>query len=104
LRWPGLWLGLSWSLLTHFLRRRARRGLRRPWLLPHLRLLWRNRPRLTRWLILRPGSLLALHRCLRSHLLLLWRGTHGRRALHFLTALLSLGLDLLLRSRMALLL
>jgi hypothetical protein len=76
-----------------------------PWLLPHLLLLRRNHPGLGRWLILRSRALLAaLHRCLRSHLLLLWRGTHGRRALYFLSALLSLWLDLLLLGRMALLL
>jgi hypothetical protein len=104
---PGLclWLRLRRSLLTHLLRGCARRGLLRPWLLPHLRLLRRNHPRLTRWLILWTGTLLALHRRLRSHLLLLWSGTHGRRALYFqLAALLSLCLDLLLRGRMTLLL
>ena len=104
-RWPGLWLRLRRSLLTHLLRGRARRGLLRPWLLPHLRLLRRNHPRLTRWLILWTRTLLALHRHLRSHLLLLRSRTHGRRALYFqLAALLSLCLDLLLRGRMTLLL
>jgi hypothetical protein len=102
LRWPGLWLRLRRSLLTHLLWGCARRGLLRSWLLPHLWLLRRNHSRLTRWLILWTG---ALHRRLRSHLLLLWSGTHGRRALYFqLAALLSLCLDLLLRGRMTLLL
>src|SRR5258707_329459 len=70
------------SLLTHLLRRSARRSLLAGWLLTHLPLLRCNHARLLGWSILRwRPALETLLRWLWSQLLL--RVAHGWRPLYF---------------------